>query len=137
MGTDSERPHPLTFSVIEVQKLQGPQAGGCPRWTWHSPAISVANLSAAGAVVWQSSRGNLHVRLVPVHALQGDRGCRVLPVEASEDPELEVGIHRHRHNCHKDVDRRLLLSTTRMCEHSSEEVHAPLQSWCMGRMTAK
>ena len=29
-------------------------------------------------------------------------------VQAPEDPELEVGVHGDRHNCHKDVDRRLL-----------------------------
>ena len=48
---------------------------------------------------------------MPVHALESDCGCGVLAVQATEDPELEVGVHGDRHNCHKYVDRRLLYIT--------------------------
>ena len=49
---------------------------------------------------------------MPVHAFQGDCGCRILTIQALEDPELEVGIHGNRYNCHKDVNRRLLRAIT-------------------------
>ena len=55
---------------------------------------------------------------VPVHALESDCGCGVLAVQATEDPELEVGVHGDRHNCHKYVDRRLLrvrIDSTQLC----------------------
>lgn len=46
--------------------------------------------------------------LVPVHAFEGHSSSRVLAVEPPEDPQLEVGVHGDWHNCHKDVNGRLL-----------------------------
>jgi len=41
---------------------------------------------------------------MPVHVLQCDSSCRVLPVEALEDPVLEKRVHGYRHNGDKCVD---------------------------------
>ena len=45
---------------------------------------------------------------VPVHVFQSDSRCRVLAVETLEDPVLEKGIHCHRYDCNKRVNRRFL-----------------------------
>lgn len=47
-------------------------------------------------------------RSVPVHVLQSDSCCRVLTIETLEDPVLEKGIHCHRYDCNKRVNRRFL-----------------------------
>ena len=41
---------------------------------------------------------------MPIHVLQCDSSCRVLPVKALEDPVLEKRVHGHRHNGDKRVD---------------------------------
>jgi len=41
---------------------------------------------------------------MPIHVLQCDSSCRVLPVEALEDPVLEKRVHGYRHNGNKCID---------------------------------
>ncbi len=45
---------------------------------------------------------------MPIHVLQCDSSCRVLSVEAFEDPVLEQRVHGYRHNGDKGVDGRFL-----------------------------
>ena len=41
---------------------------------------------------------------MPIHVLQCNSSCRILPVEALEDPVLEQRVHGYRHNGDKGVD---------------------------------
>lgn len=41
---------------------------------------------------------------MPIHVLQCDSSCRVLPVKALEDPVLEKRVHGYRHNGNKRID---------------------------------
>lgn len=43
-----------------------------------------------------------------VHLFEGDSSSRALAVEAVEDPKLEEGVHHHRYDGHKNVDRSFL-----------------------------
>lgn len=79
-------------------------------------------------------------RSMAVHGFEGDCGCRVLLVEPNEDPVLEDGIHRDRHNSHKGVDRGFLCTTKQLVRLWSNGaallLQGPLTSLCRAVLDA-